>query len=381
MNMSRFSKVLVLIAAAAFAAACTPGAKISGTIESAPSSEVIVKLLNINRYEVLDTVATDAAGKFSCKVEIAEGQPEFVYLFYKDRQIASLLLEKGDKVGVTADTLGNYEVTGSEESLKLAQVEKDYSAALMALADAATKLQEAKGDEATAARRELNKIYIDYYRDRVKYVLTNSKSLTAVPVLYQNFGTDLPVFGQSTDAIHFVNTADSLATVYPRSKYVRTLRKEAERRFGYMELETLLKDAPVVSYPEIELPDINSNKIKLSEVEGKVIMIHFWDPTDPAQKMFNVDMLMSFYNDYHKQGFEIYQVGITTDKVQWAQAVKQQNLPWINVCDGLGGASPYITAYGLSVLPTTLILADGELVDGMAVDEKALRSIIRKHLR
>ncbi len=369
------------MAAAAFAAACTPGAKISGTLESAPSSEVIVKLLNINRYEILDTVATDAAGKFSYKVEVAKGQPEFVYLFYKDTQVASLLLESGDKVDVKADTLGNYEVTGSEESLKLAQVEKDYAAALMELADVSVRLDAAEGDEAAALTREFNRIYIDYYRSRVKYVLTNSKSLTTVPVLYQNFGPDFPVFSQNTDAIHFVNTADSLATVYPLSKYVRTLRKEAERRFGYLELEALIRDAKEISFPEIELPDINSNKIKLSEVEGKVIMLLFWDPTDPAQKMFNIDMLMSFYEDYHKQGFEIYQVGITTDKVQWAQTVKQQNLPWINVCDGLGGASQYITTYGLTIFPSIFLISDGELIDGMSVDEKSLRSIIRKHLR
>ncbi len=369
------------MAAAAFAAACTPGAKISGVVESAPSSEVVVKLLNVNMYEVIDTVATDASGKFSCKVDVAEGQPEFVYLFYKDRQIASLLLEKGDKVGVKADTLGNYEVTGSEESLKLAQVEKDYSAALLALANAAEKLQTATGDAAVEARRELNKIYIDYYRNCVKYVLQNSKSLTTVPVLYQNFGADLPVFAQNTDAIHFINTADSLATVYPKSKYVRTLRSEAERRFGYLELQALLKDAPEVGYIDIELPDINSKKIRLSDVETKVTMIYFWDPTDPAQKMLNLDMLKSLYEDYHASGFEIYQVGLTTDKVEWAQTLKGQNLPWINVCDGLGGNSSYAITYGLTTLPSMFIIADGELIDGQAIDEKSLRNIIRKHLR
>ena len=65
-----------------------------------------MKLLDINRYEVLDTVATDAAGKFSYKVDVKEGQPEFIYVFYKDTKIVSLLLEAGDNVTVEADTLG-----------------------------------------------------------------------------------------------------------------------------------------------------------------------------------------------------------------------------------------------------------------------------------
>ena len=87
------------------AASCSTKTVIDGTVASLPSGEVIVKLLDINRYEVLDTVATDAAGKFSYKVDIKEGQPEFIYVFHKDTKIASLLLEAGDNVIIEADTL------------------------------------------------------------------------------------------------------------------------------------------------------------------------------------------------------------------------------------------------------------------------------------
>ncbi len=357
------------------------GAKVSGVLADAPDSEVIVKLLDVNRYEVLDTVAVDNAGKFSYKIKMAKGQPEFVYLFYKDTKIASLLLERGDKVDVKADTLGNYEVTGSEESVKLAQVEKDYAAALGRMTAIARKVEAAGAEEAAELRRDIGKEYIDYYRNCVKYVLSNSKSLTVVPVLYQNFGADLPVFAQSTDAIHFVNTADSLETVYPESKYVKSLRKEAERRFGYLELEHQLKNAQEVGFFDVELPDINAKKIKLSDVDSKVIMLYFWNPADANQKMFNLDVLRGLYEDYNARGFEIYQAAITPDKASWAQIVKTQNLPWINVCDGLGGASQYVATYNLAALPATYIIADGGLVDGQIVDEKSLRKLLDKLLR
>ena len=150
MNMSRFSKFLYVAAAAAIAAACTPAARIDGVIGSAPSSEVIVKLLEVNRYEVLDTVKTDASGHFSYKVNVEEGQPEFIYLFHNDRRIASLLLETGDKVSISADTLGNYTVEGSAESAGLAQVEKEYSAAQARLQAIALQLETAEGSQAEA---------------------------------------------------------------------------------------------------------------------------------------------------------------------------------------------------------------------------------------
>ena len=380
MNMSRFSNVIRCAAAALLAAACTPTAKVEMTLDSAPSSEVVVKLLNINQYEVLDTLKTDASGKFSYKVNVEEGQPEFVYVYYKDKRVASLLLEAGDKVNVSADTLGNYTVQGSEESSRLALVEQEYSAAQKRLQALAVQMETASDEQMASLRQALAKEYVAYYRQCVKYILENSRSLTAVPVLYQNFGPELPVFSQNTDAIHFVNVADSLALAYPQSKYVRALRKEAERRYGYMELEAKLRTVSPVGFPDIVLPDINAQQVRLSEVDSKVIMLFFWDPSNANQKMFNLDILESLHNDYHEKGFEIYQVALTTDKAAWAQIVKKQNLPWINVCDRLGAASQYVTTYNIPVLPATYIIADGELVDGEIVDEKSLRRLLDKLL-
>lgn len=379
--MSRFSKTLVFVLAALLAAACTPAAKVEGTLTSAPSSEVVLKLLNVNRYDVLDTVKTDASGRFAYKVELEKDQPEFVYIFHNDRRVASLLLEAGDNVNVTADTLGNFSVEGSDESAKLALVEKEYSAAQAKLQAIASRMDTAPQEEIQTLRRELGKEYVDYYRKCVKYILENSRSLTVVPVLYQNFGQDLPVFGQSTDAIHFVNIADSLALAYPGSKYVKALRKEAERRYGYLELAAKLSAAGTVNFPDVELPDINAQKIKLSEVDSKVIMLYFWSASDANQKMFNLDVLKALYDDYHSRGFEIYQVALDPDKASWAQVVKQQNLPWINVCDGLGASSPYVGIYNIPALPATFIIADGELVDGQVVDEKSLRKLLNKLLK
>ncbi len=378
--MSRFSNVIRCAAAALLAAACTPTAKVEMTLDSAPSSEVVVKLLNLNQYEVLDTLKTDASGKFSYKVNVEEGQPEFVYVYYKDKRVASLLLEAGDKVNVSADTLGNYTVQGSEESSRLALVEQEYSAAQKRLQALAIQMETASDEQMASLRQALAKEYVAYYRQCVKYILENSRSLTAVPVLYQNFGPELPVFSQNTDAIHFVNVADSLALAYPQSKYVRALRKEAERRYGYMELEAKLRTVSPVGFPDIVLPDINAQQVRLSEVDSKVIMLFFWDPSNVNQKMFNLDILESLHNDYHKKGFEIYQVALTTDKAAWAQIVKKQNLPWINVCDRLGAASQYVTTYNIPVLPATYIIADGELVDGEIVDEKSVRRLLDKLL-
>ena len=75
------------------------------------------------------------------------------------------------------------------------------------------------------------------------------------------------------------------------------------------------------------------------------------------------------------------QVSLDVDKAIWAKAVKDQELPWVNVCDIRGGQSPYAALYNIAVTPSMFILNDGELVDGQVVDEKSLRRLLDKLLR
>ena len=377
MNMSRFSKIFSFVAAMAALVSCGSNARIDGTLTDAASSEVIVKLLESNRYEVLDTVKTDASGHFSYKVDVTEGQPEFVYLFYGEKKIASLLLEAGDKVGVVSDTLGHVTFEGSEESVKLAEVEKAYAAALAKFEDIAL-LMSAATDQADFDRlaKNMSDAYVAYYRDRVRYIMENSKSLTVIPVFYQSLGENLPLFSQNTDAILFMNIADSLETVYPESKYVKALRRDAETRFGYLELQERIVNAEEVGYPEIELPDLEGKMRKLSDMQSRVVIVCFWSAAQAQQNMFNIEFFKPLYEQYHSKGLDIYQVSLDVDKTLWATTVRGQKLPWTNVCDSRGAQSPYVSLYNLSAVPAAFIIADGELVDGSVVDELSLRKLL-----
>ena len=368
----RSCKLLAAAALVLLTAACAKNTAIVGNLHEGGEKEVIVKLLDVNRFQVLDTVKTNAQGDFQYKLNIAKGKPEFIYLFYGDRQIASLLLSKGDKVKVSTDTLGTYSVEGSPESLKLQQVEKDYSAFM----------REMQGilDREYNPDAVLSRCYINYYRDRVKYVVGNSHSLTVIPVLFQQVNPGLPVFSQNTDGILFNSICDSLKTLYPESRYVKALEKEAQRRINILEIANKVQDAQEVGYVDISLPSMDGKAVKLSESLGKVTMVYFWAST-AEQKMFNLDGLLPLYEEFHKKGFEIYAVSLDSDKAAWAAAVRNQNLPWINVCDTRGAQSPYVSSYGIGTLPMVWFIVNGE-VDTQASVSKAgdIRSYLRKKL-
>ena len=361
-------KILAVLATATLLAACGPKTVIDGTLQDKADAPVIVKLLDINKYQVLDTVRTDAAGAFTYKPELEENCPEFIYLFYGDRKIASLLLKQGDHVRVVADTLGNYTVEGSDESLLLQEVEGDYAQFLLDMNRLASDPD---------AAQELSRRYVDYYRRSIRFVMEHSKSLTSVPVLFQRVNDGLAVFDQPTDGIIFGSICDSLKTVYPESRYVKALEREATRRTNLLQINQRLQEANQVGFFEIDLPTLDGTNAKLSDVQNKVVMLYFWATTD-EQKLFNMDTLIPVYNEFHNRGFEIYAVSLDVDKTAWATVVRAQQLPWVNVCDTRGDTSPFIGLYGISSLPMAYFLVDGEMDPNASVTDAAS---IRKYLQ
>jgi len=365
--MRNCNKLLLLACGVLALSACGDKARIRGTLAGAPDRQLIVKQLDVNTYRDLDPIKTAADGSFRYTVPVAAGQPEFIYLYDGETRVAALLLEKGETATVQADTLGRYSVTGSAGSEELARVDKAY-------ADFLSGLQTHAEDPAAMSR-----LYLQHYRDCLRYVMEHPYSLTTVPVFFERLG-DSYIFSQLTDAIIFRRGADSLLTAYPDSRYTQALDREAERRMRLLELDGQLNRATERSFPDITLPDTRGESHTLSEVDAKVILVHFWDAGDTAQKIMNLETLMPLYEEFHGRGFEIYSVCVSAKPV-WAATVLSQKLPWINVNDGLGGASPAVLSYNVSTFPGSYLIVNGELYTENLSGTDGLRRELRRLLR
>ena len=354
--------------------------KVDGVIEGAPASEVVIGKLDVNQLVILDTLTTDQDGKFQYELEVKKGNPEFVYVYYEGAKVASLLLEADDEVAVNVPVEGETLIEGSEESVKFMQVELEHSAMSALFAEYAAQLEDASKSQYDKVVRQMTENYREYNKKSIRYVMENSHSLTAISVLYRTLG-DLPLFAMSTDAVLFSSIADSLMTVYPESKFVKSLRADADARMAELDLIRRIEMAEEVGYLDIALPGLDGSIKKLSEVDSKVVLLYFWTSSRANQNNFNIDVLKKLYNDYHKKGFDIYQVSLDVDKVHWATTVMGQNLPWTNVCDIRGAASEYVTLYNLQALPAAFVISNGELVDGELVDEASFRKLLNKLLK
>lgn len=376
-------RLTALLCTAALLAACSqnPVARISATLESAPDSSVVLQKLNFNRLVPVDTIKADASGHFNYKVKLTGNEPYFYYLHVGGRPVASMVLLPDDRVTVTAPATGDFTVTGSEESVLLQQVNNRFSEVIDAMNAITSSVDENSTEsEVKAANTALNKLYIDYKREAIKYMVEHPRSITSAVVAFQRFNDEVPLFGEATDAILLKTVADSLALVYPRSEFVVALRDVVSARSRSLEMASRLDEVGESSFPELVMPDVDGRMRKLSDLEGNVIVLSFWSVSQNDHKMFNVDMA-DIYARYHDKGLEVYQVSFDIDKPTWAAAVRSQGLPWISVNDGYGIESAAAAAYNIQQIPTMYVFdKKGDLVGVDVFEKDALEQLIRKSL-
>jgi len=363
-------RIIIFAAAVLLTAACAKKASLVCTVEGAPETDLLIKTAGSTASELSDTVRTDANGKFKYSLQVQKGDPEFVYVLKDGRKLASAVVGYGDKLVIKTDTLGKYSVDGSEDSALLTEIENAYASYLSRI-----NAEYAAG----ASSSDMARIYIKHYRESVKLLLSNKGSIAVIPLLFEGDKDGSPTFSQLTDAILFRSVCDTLKTLYPASRYVKTLEKETVRREGLLSLKANMDNAGEISHPALSMPSIDGKMVSLDDSGAKVIMLHFWNVSEASHKMYNLDVLKPIYEKYHPLGLEIYSVCVDPDKVAWAQTVKAQELPWVNVNDGLGTASRSLRLYNVQIVPTTLLITSDRIINNID-SESALNRELAKLL-
>lgn len=107
--------------------------------------------------------------------------------------------------------------------------------------------------------------------------------------------------------------------------------------------------------PEIELPGTKDSIIRLSSLNGKVVLIDFWASWCGPCRAAN-PYLQKLYSKYKDKGFEIFAVSLDTKSTEWLKAIKQDKLRYTQVIDNSGWRSKVAERYFVDQLPTSFLL-------------------------
>ena len=329
--------------------------KISGRLVGSDCRTVYVEQETQLGQTVIDSATVDSAGNFLLKIKEEDETPSLYNLVCNAERIP-LFLAGGDHVTINAvgRVLPNYTVQGSAESELLRQFYQPFVAGLARLDELASLSREEALNEEGLLRIETayKAEYLRIKREQLKFIIEHQSSLAAVYALYQRLPGDVFLFNLDGDLIYYRMVADALEESYPQSPYLPLLASEIARMETRINLVSSIAET---GYPDLEMLDMFGNKVRLSSLQGKVILVEFWSAERGNSNALNAE-LKELYDRYADRGFEIYQVGIDTSKQAWVTAVQEQRLPWISVSDFKGEASPALGLYAVQKLPSYFLI-------------------------
>lgn len=336
--------------------------ELKGYFENAGNAQIFFEELTTNNLIPLDTITADSKGRFNFRGRVES--PGFFILRLNQNNFITLLIEPGEKLTIEGDGKNlaqSYKVFGSPGSDLLAQLNKALWEGYNSVDSLAAIFRKIQGEpDFFIQKQQLDLAYTGIFEKQQQFVRSfidnNPHSLASIIALYQLFGNQV-LLKETDDFDYFEGLAASLSEVYPDNKHVLDLKRRVSdlKRTEEQRLAAEKNLSIGTLAPEIVLPDPNGNRIALSSLRGKVVLLDFWaawcNPCRVAHPK-----LKEIYNRFKPYGFEIYAVSLDRNREQWLQGIKEDNIEWIQVSDLRFWNSPVISLYNVEAIPYNILI-------------------------
>lgn len=351
--------------------------EVSGKLLGINAANVYLEDMSLTGQSVMDTVELAPDGSYKFVLNNVPSTPTMYNIIYNNERIP-LLLSGGENVRVNSlgSVAANYTVEGSEESELLRIFNQNYISNVVVLNDLMSQYAHSQD----ADRKELASRYSEKYRElkrqQITFIVENKDKVASVYALYQRLPGERFLANSESDIIYFRTVADALTESHPESPYIITLRNDIARMEARASLMQSIEER---SYPDLAAQDMYGNEIRLSSLDGDVILVDFWSAETGNSNVLNAD-LKEIYEKYHDQGFSVYQVSVDIVKSVWVTAVQEQRLPWVSVCDFKGERSPMLGVYNVQRIPANYLIDRRGVIVGKDLYGKALEGKVQELL-
>lgn len=357
---------------------------IEGKITNAAGRYIYLDELKLTTNQAVDSVKVDKNGEFKLKGNV--GFPTFFLLKLSDNNFVTLLIDSVDHVQVYGDAANfsrEYVVEGSEGSslvkelnARLAETKHQLDSILnlAVIYRSRPDYPELKQKWDTEIGF-IKKQQIDY---STTFVQKHPFSMASVLALYQKFDDNNYVV---QDLQSLKVAASALNSVFPKSEHVQALYANTLKLMQdekNMQLRRIIDEAGINS-PDIVLPDQNGKQIALSSFRGKYVLLQFWAAVDRGSRIQN-EMLVQLYNKYRNKKFEIYQVSVDQNRIEWVDAIDKDELSWTNVGD-MKGSNTAVISYNVQEVPFNYLLDPEGRVVARNVQGPALNKLLSEVLK
>ena len=323
-----------------------PNTELSGVLKGAVNAPVYLQYLTAAKIVNVDTVTTDAEGKFAFafRVDVAG----YYRIGLSENNICVLIVEPKDKIKVEADAQNIYQtyvVENSPESVRL----QDLNEMLAPRDSISMALQNAQITRDQQKFREVASVYdgiLAEVNQGVKdFIKANPATLSSLAAI-QNLNLD-------QDFEYFVLVIDALKGKMESNEFYKSLSDQVNAQ------RKLAVGSPA---PDISLSQPDGEMLSLTDLQGKYVLIDFWASWCGPCRKENPNVVR-VYNKYHDKGFEILGVSLDKDRNSWLKAIQQDGLVWKHISDLKYWNSVVVPEYQVKGIPLTyLVDPDGNIV-------------------
>jgi len=339
--------------------------QISGTLKNSVSGKYIfLDELKANALSTVDSIKLTGEGTFNFKKEIKI--PSFYLLKVNENNYLTMLVEPGDKISFIADFDSlNYplSVTGSKGTELMAEYNLTLRNTISKLSGLnKIYMQNLDSPQLPAVMESLDSMaqaYMNQINSYTKsYIDNNLTSLVSLVALYQQVAPNVYVLNPARDLKYYVKVDSSLSILYPEYDPVISLHEQVKNLVSSIKGEEVIIPAEGEGSvaPEISLPTPLGDTVKLSSTRGSVVLLDFWASwCSPCRQ--ESPNLVKAYNQYHRKGFQIYQVSLDKTKEAWMKGIEDDQLgKWVHVSDVKYWKSVVVQLYKIESIPYNFLL-------------------------
>ena len=132
---------------------------------------------------------------------------------------------------------------------------------------------------------------------------------------------------------------------------------------------------------DVKGKSLDGKEVALSDYagKGKIVLVDFW-ASWCAPCIRTLPGLVSIYQKYKNNGFEIVGISLDNDQQAWQNATTKHKLTWPQLSNLEGWTDPASQAYGINSIPATILIDGNGTIIGRNLNEAALEQKLNELL-